>query len=163
MNGFDVRVPCEVSVVEGQNLLDGMHSHRGNQTCVVDLDSGNVMRHQQLAPFLMNRQTVGQELHSLLEIANTNGCVLRCEAISVSIKGTRTGIPELRDVLRGIAEDGAALQNRINGGRYERVIMIIRFQPTKENVGVHQIWRGSHLASVLIEALAGETFRWEVR
>jgi hypothetical protein len=61
MDGFDAGVADEILLIEGENPAYGVHSHRRDQSRVVDLDTRDVVRDQELAPFLMHSQSVGQE------------------------------------------------------------------------------------------------------
>jgi hypothetical protein len=58
---FDVQVTGKVFFVERQNALDSVHLHSSNQPRVVNPDTGNVLRYQELPPFLMDGQTVRQK------------------------------------------------------------------------------------------------------
>ena len=46
MHGFNICVPSEVLVVEGQNVLDAMHQHCRHQARVVNLHARDAMSYQ---------------------------------------------------------------------------------------------------------------------
>jgi hypothetical protein len=71
MDGFDAGVTCEVFFVESQNPFHGVHSHGRDQSRVVNLDAGDMVRDQEFSPFLMNGQSVGQEAQLLLKEAGS--------------------------------------------------------------------------------------------
>jgi hypothetical protein len=56
MDGFDAGVTCEVFFVESQNPFHGVHSHGRDQSRVVNLDAGDMVRDQEFSPFLMRRR-----------------------------------------------------------------------------------------------------------
>ena len=51
----------EVLFIEGQNALDAMDAHGGNEPCVVYLDSRDAIVNQQPSPFLVYRGAVGEQ------------------------------------------------------------------------------------------------------
>jgi hypothetical protein len=61
MNGFDLIEAREILRAEGQNTLHTMDMHGGNKPCILHLDSGDAVVHQQPAPFLMYRWVVGEQ------------------------------------------------------------------------------------------------------
>ena len=44
MNGLNVCIACKVPVIEGQNPLDAMYSHRSGQPRIMDLNARHAMR-----------------------------------------------------------------------------------------------------------------------
>jgi len=59
MNGLDLGIASEVTLVEGKNSLDAVDAHCRRQARVVDLHARNVATHKQGAPFLVDRHAVG--------------------------------------------------------------------------------------------------------
>ena len=58
MNGLNVRITSKIPVIESQNSLDAMHSHRSGQSSVVNLNARHAMPHKQFPPLLVDQQTV---------------------------------------------------------------------------------------------------------
>ena len=44
MNGLDVCIAGKVPLIESQNPLNAMYSHRGAQPCIVDLTARHAIR-----------------------------------------------------------------------------------------------------------------------
>jgi hypothetical protein len=72
MDGFDIREAREVSCVEGEDALDAVYMHGCNQAGVVDLNAGDAMGHKQLAPVLMDLDSVWQETEFRFQYFGTN-------------------------------------------------------------------------------------------
>ena len=44
MNGLDVSITSKIPVIESQNPLNAMYSHRSGQPCIVDLNARHPSR-----------------------------------------------------------------------------------------------------------------------
>ena len=62
MNGLYVGITSKVLVVKCQNPADVLYTHRGNQSGVVNLHAGYIMRDQQPAPLSVNRDAIRKQL-----------------------------------------------------------------------------------------------------
>jgi len=58
MNSLDVRIAGKVTLVEGKNSFDAVDAHCRRQSRIVNLHAGNVLTHQQGAPFPVDCHTV---------------------------------------------------------------------------------------------------------
>ena len=67
MHGFNIRVPSEVLVVEGQNVLDAVHQHCRHQARVVNLHARDAISYQKFAPVFVNRKAVWEQMEFFLE------------------------------------------------------------------------------------------------
>lgn len=68
MDGVDVCVALEVTGVEGENVLDAVDMHGGDQTGVMDLDATDAVGDQEASPFRVNIRPVCQEAESAFKL-----------------------------------------------------------------------------------------------
>ena len=99
MNGLYVAITRKVPVVECQNPLYALYSHGGNQSRVVNLRSGDVVRDQQPSPLLVNCYAIGKQLQLVFEKPRPAIGLLRRKSVSIAIEWTGARVPELSDVL----------------------------------------------------------------
>ncbi len=99
MNGFYVAITSKVLVVKCQNPPNLLYSHRGNQSRIVNLHAGDIVRDQQPAPFLVNRHAIGKQLQPVLEEPRPAVGLLRRKPVSIAVKRTGASVPEFSDVL----------------------------------------------------------------
>jgi hypothetical protein len=156
MNGLYITITSKVFVIKCQNSRDVLYSHRRNQSRIVNLHAGDIVRDQQPAPFLVNSQAIGKQMKLVLEKPRPAVGLLRRKPVAVAFEWTGAGVPEFRDVLSGITERRSLLKDRINCRHYDRIIAVIRLDPAKKDVTVNQVWRTGHLGAVLIETFAGK-------
>jgi len=77
MNGFNPIESREILCIEGQNPLDAVDKHRGDEPCIMHLNSADAIVNQQPAPLLVNRQIVGKEPELGFNLLGSNQCVFR--------------------------------------------------------------------------------------
>jgi hypothetical protein len=90
-----------------------VHAHRGYQASVVNLHTRDTVRHQKLPPFFVNREAIGEQTEFFLEKLCEPVCLLRREAVTITIYGASTGIPKFADILGGITEHAIMSKNGI--------------------------------------------------
>jgi hypothetical protein len=61
MNGLDVCITSKVPIIESQNPLNAVYSHRGGQPCIMDLNARHAIRDKEFPPLFMHRQAVGKQ------------------------------------------------------------------------------------------------------
>jgi len=115
MHSCYVRVAGKVFVVERQNALDAMHSHRRDQTRVVNLHARDAMRYQNTALLFMNGKAVREEPEFFLEGFCQSICLLGREAVAIAVHRPSTGIPKLANILGRITENAIVPKNRVGG------------------------------------------------
>jgi hypothetical protein len=163
VNGLYVAITSKVPVVKCQNPPDVLYSHRGNESRIVNLHAGDIVRDQQPAPFLVNGHAIGKQLQPVLEKLRPAIGLLGRKPVSIAMEWTSAGVPEFSDVLRCIAENSSLLKDSIDCRHCDRIIAIIRLDPAKKDIAVNQVGRACHLGAVLIEAFAREAFSRQVR
>ncbi len=99
MNGLYVAITSKVLLVKCQNPPNLLYSHRGNQSRIVNLHAGDIVRDQQPAPFLVNRHAIGKQLQPVLEKPRPAVGLLRRKPVSIAVKWTGASVPEFSDVL----------------------------------------------------------------
>ena len=62
----------EIPWIEGEDALYAVEMHGGNQPCIVDLDSGDAVVHQQPSPFVMDRKAVGEQIKQGFNLSCSN-------------------------------------------------------------------------------------------
>jgi hypothetical protein len=127
MNGLDVGITYKVPRVERKNPFDAMHSHSGYQSCVMNLNAGDVVSDEQLPPFLMDGQTIRQQPQLALEELRATISFRGSQSVSVTIQRPSAGIPEFSNVLRGVTQHSPVLKDGINRRHYMGIIVVIRF------------------------------------
>jgi hypothetical protein len=70
----------------------------------MDLHARNVVRDEELPPFLVDGDAIGEQMEFFLEIPCQPVRLLRRKAIAITMKRAGAGIPEFSDVLRCIAK-----------------------------------------------------------
>ena len=115
MNSLNSAVAFEVRIVECENRLDAIDMHCSNQARVVNLDARDVMRHQQLAPFFVNRESIRKQPEFFLEKNGAAVRLVRRETVAIAVNRTRTGVPKLCNILGGLAKNAVAPKNRVRG------------------------------------------------
>jgi|SRR5580698_4369763 hypothetical protein len=114
MNGFDVGISGKVVLVECENMSDAVHPHSSDQSRVVDLNARDIVGHEQLAPLMVDRRTIGKQTQIFFKKLRASISLGRSQPLSVAIKRAGAGIPEFCNVLGRIAECSATLQNGID-------------------------------------------------
>src|SRR5271157_4133847 len=94
MNGQDISVASQVTLVEGKNSLDAVDAHCRRQSRIVDLHARNVVTHKQGAPFLVDGHAVRQKLQFILKGSGPAVGFLRGKREPVLMEGSSTGVPE---------------------------------------------------------------------
>jgi len=163
MKSFDTGIPNEILFVKCQYSSDPVHSHRSHKSCIVNLNSRDIVRDEQRTPLSVNRQTIRKQLQLVLKKPGPAVGFLRREPVPVPIKWTRTRIPELCHVLRRVAEHSTTLKNYFDCRYDERIIPPIWLYPTKKNVAINEVWSSCHLRAVLVEAFPREALGPQVR
>jgi hypothetical protein len=105
VNGFNISVSNKVPVIESQNALDAMHTHRSHKARIVNLDARDAMCHQECAPLFVNCEAVRKQTELFLEKSCPTVRVLRRKAVAIAIYRASTCVPKFPDILGGIAED----------------------------------------------------------
>jgi hypothetical protein len=54
MNGLDVCITSKVPIIESQNPLNAVYSHRGGQPCIMDLNARHAIRDKEFPPLFMH-------------------------------------------------------------------------------------------------------------
>lgn len=156
MDCFDIREAGEVSRVEGEDALDAVDMHGGDQAGVMDLDAGDAMRHKQLAPFLMYIETIGKQSDSGFDGACPAVGLCRRQAKSIAINRAGEDVPEFAEILRSVTRIGLANQKAIHCCSHVNLIRVVWLLPAKQNVAVEQYQHQRALWMVLIDALPAE-------
>src|SRR2546430_15256108 len=146
MNGLDSRKASKVSVVECQYSFDAVHPHRGGQPRIVNLNSRNIVSHDQSPPFLMHRQTVGQQSEPFFKEFGPPVCFPGRKAVAVTVKRTGAGIPKFADILRRVAQHVTPPKHGINCRNNERMIAVARFDPAEKNIAIDEVLSRGQLA-----------------
>lgn len=136
MNGFNVRVTGKVPLVERQDAFHAVYPHSGCQARIVNLSARHIVDNEQSPPFLVDGQTIRQQSQIVFKQPGTAVGFGGSQPISIAVEWTGASIPEFRNVLGRVAEHCAALKDSVDCGNYERIIVIIRFHPAKQNVAV---------------------------
>jgi hypothetical protein len=105
------------------------------------------MRDQQPAPLFVNGKVVGKQTKLRFEESGGAVGILGRETVSIAIDGASTGIPELPDILRGVAEDGAAPKEYVYGRDDGGKIAVVGLHPAEKDVAIDELRRLRHLAN----------------
>jgi hypothetical protein len=84
-----------------------MHAHDRYQSSIMHLHARDSVIHQHLTPFSMRPFAIWKQAELGFELHRPNIRLGRRQSESVSIYGTGAGVPELRNILSGIAEISA--------------------------------------------------------
>ena len=104
MNGLDVCIASKVPIIESQNPLNAVYSHRGGQPCIVDLNARHATHDKEFSPLFMYRQGVGKQSELFFKEFRAPVCFLRGKSVAVAVERAGTRVPEFTDILRGIAK-----------------------------------------------------------
>jgi hypothetical protein len=123
MKSFNTRIPSEILLIKGQYPSDPVHSHRSHKSCIVNLNSSNIVCDEQCAPLSVDWQTIRKQLQLVLKQPGPTVGFLRRKPIPIPIEWTRTCIPELCHVLRRVAQHRTTLKNYFDC-RYDKGIIL---------------------------------------
>lgn len=90
------------------------------------------MCYQHSTPLIVNRQTIRQKSQSIFKIPGPAVRLAGGKAIAIAVHRASTRIPELANILRGVAQDGVCKKHRFNGRYYDRIITVIRLDPPEK-------------------------------
>ena len=159
-----VRVYCvdtgeasEVRPVKRENLTDPVGVHGSGEPCVVNLNAGHAILHDNPSPLAVDRFGISEKRKAAFDVLGVSLCLFYCEAETVPLFRTRGSIPELGHVLQRIGWNHALLCEGTNCAAYQRKFWVIAFYETEQDVTVGQ-GRGTTSPSImiLIEAFARE-------
>src|ERR1700675_2858573 len=134
MNDLDVRITSKVPIIESQNPLNAVYSHRGGQPCIMDLNARHAIRDKEFPPLFMRRQAVGKQSELFFKEFRAPVCFLRGKSVAVAVERAGTRVPEFTDILRGVAKLAVASKNGFDSGDYERIIVVVRLDPPERDV-----------------------------
>src|ERR1035438_5068802 len=108
-------VPAEVTGVVGEDAIDPVNSHRGDESGIVNLNSLYVVLHDEPSPFRIDIRRIVQEREDVLEAAQPAGGLLDWKPKTILVCRSRANIPELRDVLKEYAHRRFRGQEELQG------------------------------------------------
>lgn len=114
MEDVEVTEPSEVSNIDGEDLPYAIDVHARSQPRVVDLHALNVMSDKQRPPAVMDFLVVRQELEVPFDHLGQAICLGNAQAKTVLIDRAGTGVPELGQCLRSVAEPYSLFCQRAN-------------------------------------------------
>jgi hypothetical protein len=114
LNRRDTVVPAEVTGVVGEDAIDPVNSHRGDESGIVNLSSLHVVLHDEPSPFRIDSRGIVQEGQDGLE-AQPAGGLLDWKPKTILVRRSRANIPELRDVLKKYAHRLFRTQEELQG------------------------------------------------
>jgi hypothetical protein len=103
LNCGDTLVAAEVTGVVGEDAIDPVNSHRGDESGIVNLNSLHVMLYDELPPFRIDVRRIVQEGEDGFEAAQSTGGLPDSKSQAIPVRRARANIPELRDVLKKYA------------------------------------------------------------
>ena len=62
MDCFNVVEAREIFCIEGKDATNAVDAHSSNESCIMHLDSGDAIVHQQPSPFVMDREAIGKQI-----------------------------------------------------------------------------------------------------
>jgi len=99
MNRFDVFESGEVFCFEGEDSPDSVNAHSCHKPGVVYLNAGNAIIPEQPAPFLVNREAVGEKEKCVFDVSGSNLGLFWRETISATVCGARQHVSKFSQVL----------------------------------------------------------------
>jgi|SRR5882724_12237872 len=87
----------------------------------------------------MHRQAVGKQSELFFKEFRPPVCFLRGKSVAVAVDRAGTRVPEIPDILRGVAKLAVASKNGFDGGDYERIIVVVRLDPAEKYQQQHLV------------------------
>lgn len=113
MDRFYVFEASEVLCVEGQDAFHAVDMHGGGDSGIVDLDSGDGVSNEELAPYEMHSGVVGEHRDLVFNDPRPPISLRGRQAEAVTIQRPCQNVPKLAEILRGVAGKGARTNKRI--------------------------------------------------
>jgi hypothetical protein len=120
----------------------GVHLHRGNETCIVDLDARYATFHDESTPVQIDSRRVGNQRKESLDHAKPMVSIFQWLSQAIPFARTREHIPELDSVLYGRLERVSVGPQMPDCGTQSRVKWVNPIGKSKEDVCVHQVNHG---------------------
>jgi hypothetical protein len=136
----DSRKTTEVTHVEGEEMGDTVHAHRGNEPGVVYLHTSNGVGYQKAPPLEVDGRSIEEEREATLDKSHPPVGLGHCQAKASSSR-YRAGadVPELAQNLGGIAEAVTPGPKGPNCAADEGMKRILALEEPKQDVRVRQI------------------------
>ena len=125
MHGRNIRIAGKVLLIEREQVGDAVDVHGGDQPGIVDLDSQYAISYHQATPFAMHLLVVRQEdQFSFDQLCFAIGLSNR-QAETVAVLRPSCHVPEFHQVLRRVAERGAAPPQPLEGRTDNAVVRVV--------------------------------------
>ena len=96
---MDAGEASEVRAVERENLAYAMCVHRRGEPCIVNLNAGHAILHDDPSPLAVDRFGIGEKRKAAFDVLGVSLCLFDRKAETVPLLRTSGSIPELGHVL----------------------------------------------------------------
>ena len=138
MNRLDQGEAREVAGVERKDALDTVDKHRCGDAGIVDLDAGDGVGNEEPAPDDVNFRCVGEHRDLVFDHARPPIRLRGRQAEAVAIKRPRQNVPELAEILLGVAGKIARVEQKINSTNDKLRLRRRPDIPAKKHIAVEQ-------------------------
>src|SRR6266481_44 len=104
MDDSDIRVTSKIWLIQRNDVRYAVNLHGSREACIVDLDAADTITHHELPPDPVNFFIIRKQGHNEFNRLNTSVRFLNGQTEAIVTGRTRTHIPKLADVLRGITK-----------------------------------------------------------
>lgn len=126
---FHRTVAGKITIVECQNPLDSVDVHGGHKPSIVNLHSRDSAGDDQFSPLPMHRHAIGEKIQGILDHRGSRIRLFDPQSVAVPINRPGACVPELGEVLRGVAESAALTNQPFDQPIKKGIITVVRFDP----------------------------------
>ena len=138
MNRLDRWKARKVASIQGKDAFDAVDVHGGNEPCVMHLNAGDGVSNEELAPDEMHCGIVGKHWDLAFDHSRPSISLMGSQAKAVAIQRPRQNVPELSEILRGVAGEIARCKQKIDGTNDKLRLRCCSDIPAKKHIAVEQ-------------------------